>query len=126
MSSELMRKTATVLEKLAEYLDKTYSDEQNNMRQERLKVAADLNQKLNHFLGDSLSEQEMERVAESTEAMQLLEKIASRITLKQGAPDSLGESAGVEDQNTAITSREERTKTASSDADVRFLNWIMD
>lgn len=127
MSSEFMRRTADVLEKLAEHLDREELTRQDGARQERLKVATALSEKYAAATGEDLSKEILEQIADSNhDVIRVFEKLATRIP-HNTPPDTMGESENPDDVNTATgNSRSERTKTAASDADQHFVNWIME
>lgn len=127
MSSELMRKTATVIEKLAEHLDQEEIRQHDTARQERMKVASALGEKYAAVTGEDLPQDVLSHIADSNEdVIKVFEKLATRIP-HDTPPDNMGEGGSPDDQNTATgTSHKEREKTAAADANQRFVNWVMD
>ena len=127
MSSEFMRRTADVLEKLAEHFDHQERVQQDETRQERLKIASALSEKYAAATGEDLPKEILEQIADSPhDVVRVFEKLATRVP-HDTPPDTMGESENLDDVNTAVGgTRTERTKTAASDAEQKFVNWIME
>ena len=129
MSSELMRRTADVLEKLAEHLDGEDHRQREALRTERRQVAQALSEKYAAATGEELPAGSVEKLAASDkDLLVIFEKIAAKTDgTTSGAPDDMGTLSDRRDGDGAPTSgryRNQQEKTAAvEDADARFLDW---
>jgi len=134
MSSELMRRTAAVLEKTADYLDTEDRRQQDTIRSERRQVAQTLSEKYAAATGEELPPGSVEKLAASDkDLLAIFEKIAAKTTgTSGGAPDDMGTPSDRNDRNdrstpapTAGKYRDGQEKRAAvEDADERFVDWI--
>ncbi len=125
MSREFLLKTAGALEKLAEYLDQEEQHRQETARAERLKVARELGEKVAATTGESLPDDVLEKIASSDRGVvEAFAKLAEQHL--ETPPEGLGEPSNIRDGDSAhASSRNDRVKEASAQADDHFLNWIM-
>jgi hypothetical protein len=131
MSSELMRRTAEVLEKVAEHLDAEEQRRRDVVRHQRLETAQALGAKYASATGEELPPGAVEKLAASdTDLLAIFEKIASKRTGPDGAPDDMGTPSERRDQdrnNAASNGRYrdgQEKRAAAEDADARFLDWV--
>lgn len=125
MSSELMRQTADVLEKLADWLDTTAQQQQAEKKAERRKVAQQISEKYAAATGEELPAQSVEKIASSDEDLvAILTKIAERAPQGE-TPDAMGNAEDPRDNETATQKRGGQEKIAGEDVDRRFVDWIM-
>ena len=127
MSSEFMRKTADVLEKLAEHIDQEETRHQSAIRAERLKTAQALGEKIATVTGEEVSSAILEKIASADdEVLETFKKLAGQSSrVRNEAPDEPGDVGDMRDNNTASYTHEEQVKEASEHADRRFVDWIM-
>ena len=126
MSSEFMRKTAAVLEKMADYLDEEETRHQEGVRQERQKTAESLREKIALATGEELSSEVLQRVVESDQdVLEAFTKIANRVGASPTAPDEPGEVGDIGDNDTSTRDPQQMTKEAAAESEQRFLDWIM-
>lgn len=124
MSSELMRSTANVLEKLAEQLDQDEQGRKDVAHQERLKVANALGEKIASVTGEELSPAVLERIAASDhDVVSLFTKLAERAPHAE-PPDPMGE-AHNPNNDAAYTTKTARDQRTQSESDQQFLDWVM-
>ena len=125
MSSDFLRRTADVLEKLAEQMDDQHVQQQEAVQAERRKTAETLGEKIASVTGEDVSPAVLERIVDSDEdVVQAFMKLAEQHVA--GPPDEMGEGVQPDDSNT----RKPRTKTAqtkeaAAHADKQLLDWIM-
>jgi hypothetical protein len=126
MSSEFLRHTADVLEKMAEYLDHQETQQQETQRNEQRKVAAELNEKIAAATGEPFSAETLERLISSDpQTASLLVKLAAR-SERPESPDELGSPGDLRDGETARSlTKTAMTKESQQHADGRFLDWIL-
>ena len=125
MSSELMRQTADVLEKLAEVLDADENQRQTTHQQERRTLAQKLGEKFAAVTGEDLAPEAIEKLASSDhDLVSIFHKLAERAPHPE-MPDSMGTVADPSDDDTAHRGRGGQVKQAAAeDADRRFLDWV--
>jgi uncharacterized protein YdiU (UPF0061 family) len=124
MSSELMNKTAAVLEAVADQLDQQERQRQASAREERMKVAQALGEKVASATGEELSQDTLERLADSdVDIIDAFTKLAERTP--EGEPEEMGTGGDIRDNAAAASTRKEQEKIASEEADERFLDWVM-
>lgn len=125
MSSEFMRKTAEVLEKMADYLDEEETHHQAGIRQERQKTASALGEKIALATGEELPSEVLQRIVESDQdVLDAFTKIAGRAGVS-ASPEEPGEVGDMRDNDTARHTHTELTKEAAAETEQRFLDWIM-
>jgi hypothetical protein len=134
MSSELMRRTAAVLEKTADYLDAEDQRQRDVVRTERRQVAQTLSEKYAAATGEELPPGSVEKLAASDkDLLTIFEKIAARTTgTANGAPDDMGTPSDRSDRNDRGTPAPatgkyhdgQEKRAAVEDADARFVDWI--
>jgi len=105
--------TADVLEKIAAYLDSVETGKQNAEKAVRVKAATDLSTRLSSALGETVSPDVVEKLAQIPEAHALLSRLAGGNDV-----DSLG---GPETTNSKTAS----TRGQTSDADKAFVEWCV-
>jgi len=129
MSSELMRKTAAVLDVLADTLD---ADEQQRAQQqyaERRQLAQNISEKYAEVTGEDLSLDAIEKIASSDQDLvSVFTKLAARAPSTE-APEGMGASSDINDDHKPVSShtkfQNNREKLAAvEDADQRFLDWV--
>jgi flagellar motor switch protein FliG len=113
MSSEFLRKAANVMEKFAALLEEQEVTQQRGVAAEQEKTAAALSEKLASALGEEISTADIERLDPSS--LKTLQKIAARLPQNE-APENMGD---VDDDGA------HQDKTASTDADKAFVDWVM-
>lgn len=117
--SNLTEITASVLEKVANYIDAIDEDRKAALKGERLKTATSIKEKLAALAGDSLDEKTLDKLADADgDVLAALTKIAESVS--QNA-DSLGGPAGQNDRNSTPDNKEEAARLAND----RFLAWTM-
>lgn len=126
MSSEFMRKTADVLEKLAERLDSEEVARQKVAQDERLKLATRLGEKYTAATGEDLSPEVLEKIASSNaDVLDTFTRLVDRGPRSEN-PDDMGDAHDPREDNLAYgTSKTAMTKEAADQADDRFLDWVM-
>jgi hypothetical protein len=131
MSSELMRQTADVLEKLAAHLDIEDQQRQETMRSERRQMAQALSEKYAAATGEELPPASIEKLAASDQDLLVIfEKIAERTGhATSSAPDDMGTPSDRRDGDGPATpgryhNQQEKT-AAAEDADQRLIDWCM-
>lgn len=127
MSSELMRRTADVLEKVAHYLDEQETHHETVQTEQRQKLAHDLSDEISKVMGEELTVNQINKLASAEpELLETIVKLASSRSISTETPDELGEGATVDENNTAAAmTNKDRIKEAAAAADERILDWIM-
>jgi hypothetical protein len=132
MSSELLRRTADVLEKVAEHLDAEENHRRETVQHERLQTARALTEKYASATGEELPPGTVEKLAASdADLLAIFEKIAARTDgAATGDPDNMGTPSDRSDRGapTPTNSRYrdgQEKRAAAEDADQRLVDWCM-
>lgn len=130
MSSELLRNTADVLEKLADVLDADEHTRLSQLRAERHRMAQRIGEKYAEVTGEDLAPGAIEKIASSDQDLvTVFAKLAERAPTGD-APEGMGAVTDISDDDRPTPSstarfRNSREKQAAAeDAEQRFLNWI--
>lgn len=105
--------TAEVLEKTAAYLESLETNRMSVEKTQRAKVATDLAARLSAAVGEPVSQEVAEKVAQAPEIHALLNRLAGG-----GDVESLG---GPQESNTKTAA----VSAGGSDADRRWLEWCV-
>jgi len=126
MSSEFLRKTADVLEKLAERLDSEEAAQQKVAQDERMKLVTALGEKYASATGEELSSKVLEKIASSNaDVLDTFTKLIDRGP-KPENPDDMGDAHDPREDNRAYgASKTAMTKESAEEADRQFLDWVM-
>ena len=130
MSSELLRNTADVLEKLADVIDADEQVRTQQLRAERHQLAQRIGEKYAEVTGEDLAPTAIEKIASSDQDLvAVFQKLAERAPSGE-APEGMGAATDRDDDDKTPPSsttrfRNSREKQAAAeDAGQRFLNWI--
>jgi hypothetical protein len=111
--ADMMPKIATVLEKLADYIEGVEATKVTEEHSKRAQAAQNLAEKLSTVTGETIDEKVVEKLASlDPEVAEMIGKFAGEET----GVDSMG---GPEDRTTA------KTASAGEGADARFVNWAV-
>lgn len=125
MSSELMRRTADVLEKVAEYIDQEEQARQEVVRQERLKVANDLKEKVASATGEELPQEVIEKIASSDRSVvDAFTKLAERQYNEPPEEMGVARNLGDDDNAVPLTKTAQKTEAVEQQGQA-FVDWIM-
>jgi hypothetical protein len=129
MSSELLKKTADVLDLLASELDREEVAREKVAQDERMKLAQELGDKYTTTTGEDLSEDVLAKIASSDAPM--VEAFTSlmdrrRPEFAEGSPDDMGDEVGGPD-NAAVVGQTKtaQLKEAADEAGDSLVNWCM-
>jgi len=112
IDAEMLPKIATVLEKLADYVEQIESGKQNEEQTKRATAAKNLAEKIGMITGENPDEKVVEKLAGlDPEVAEMIGKFAGEST----GVDSMG---GPEERDT------EKTASAGESADARFISWV--
>lgn len=124
MSSELMRRTADVLEKMAEYIDHEEGARQEALRQTRLKVATDLSEKVAAATGENLPQEILEKIAADSSMVDAFTKLAEQ--QYNEPPETMGEARNLGDDDRAVPLTKTAQKAEEDEQQGRaFIDWVM-
>lgn len=124
MSSQFLEKVADLLEKVAVHLDELEVERTQALRDERLKVAHALREKIANATGEELPEDILEKLASDQTMVDTLIKLAERTG--DAPPEALGEPSNIQDNRArVVNTKVAQLKEAADQADDSFLNWIM-
>jgi len=117
---------ATVLEKTADLLDAQEHEKTAAARQERRQVTHALAEKYATATGEELSENILEKLANSdVDLVSAFQKLASRIDAN-AAPEDLGEPGDLPDSEPVYMTKKAALEAREKAAEDRFLSWIME
>ena len=112
IDSDTLPKIATVLEKLADYVESIESAKVTKEHTKRAQAAHTLADKLSTVTGETIDETVIQKLANlDPEVAEMIGKFAGETT----GVDSMG---GPEERNTV------KTASAGDGADARFINWV--
>lgn len=124
MSSELMRKTAAVLEAMAEHLDAEAAAEKRAADEQTSQVVADVQEKVASATGEDISPEVARKIAADPDIVETLTKLAEQQRGTTGDVE-MGVASNMADNHTAVPrTRREEVKEAADQADERFVNWL--
>ncbi len=106
MSSELLKKTANVLEMLATELDKDETAREKIAQDDRTKLVQELGDKYTTTTGEDLPEEVLAKIASSDASMvdAFTSLMDRRPEFAEGSPDDMGDEVGGPD-NAAVVGR---------------------
>ena len=122
--SNLLLKTADVLDTLAAHLD----TEQGLLEQQKVAVhqttAEQWHEKLTTLTGEDVPQETLEKLAAMDDdgIRQLLDQLTTKVASDE-EPDDLGHT--YDEQDTVVSTTRERTKQAAAEADEKFLQWCL-
>ena len=128
MSSELLKKTADVLDLLAAGLDREEVAREKVAQDERLKTARELGEKYATTTGEELPEDVLVKIASSDAPMveaftSLMER---RSDFAEGNPDDMGEDVGGPDNANVIgRTKTAQLKEAADQAGENLVDWCL-
>lgn len=123
MSSELLLRTADVLEKAAAYFEREDQRKTAAVQQERERTTATLREKLN-AANVEVPDTVLEKIANDQDVAETLQKLASQQQYA-GPPDALGESHSIDENNRSVPlTHREQIKEAAAQSEASFVDWI--
>jgi len=111
----MLEQVATVLEKLAIYLDAVESEKSDAIREDRSKLAAILKDRFEEITGDTVDDDLLNKLSNADlDVLSTFERVAEAHSSDLGSPSNM------RDGSVAMT-----TKEAAEAADDSFLDWVM-
>lgn len=111
----MLEQVATVLEKLAVYMDAMESEKADAIRADRAKLAGLLKEKYEEITGDTIDDDVLDKLSHAD-----LDVLSTFERVTEASGSDLGSPSDKQDGSAGMT-----TKEAAEAADDSFLDWVM-
>jgi hypothetical protein len=125
MSSQLMRDTADVLEKVAAYIDQDVQARHEAVQAERLRIATELREKVATATGEDLPAEVIDKIASADPSVvDAFTKLAERQYNEPPEEMGAGQNLGDDDNAVPLTKTAQQAEAVDRQGEA-FVDWVM-